>query len=250
MRSQFEAVATAAVADIGTDRLRALAADIAAGLPAHLLRPDGAPTPVAEAADRLLAAMAADAVPARDAAGYLRGVADGYDHRVARVQTELAWTGPVARDVPVRATAQVLTDLIGEARRELILTTYSARPQPALLAGLHAALDRGAQVWIIVETLQGAGSALQGEQPASAFADLQGAQLWTWDLSRRPPGAKMHAKLAVADERLLFISSANLTTSGIDANMEAGVLIRGGTAARRTAEHLRVLRRDRILVRL
>lgn len=79
---------------------------------------------------------------------------------------------------------------------------------------------------------------------------LDGAQLWTWDLSRRPPGAKMHAKLAVADERLLFVSSANLTTSGIDANIEAGVLIRGGSAARRATEYLRALRRDRVLVRL
>jgi phosphatidylserine/phosphatidylglycerophosphate/cardiolipin synthase-like enzyme len=106
-------------------------------------------------------------------------------------------------------------------------------------------------VWAVVETLHGAGSALQGDQPAAAFATVPGMSLWTWDVSRRADsGAKMHAKLAVSDERTLFISSANLTTSGITNNIEAGVLVRGGTAARRAAEHLRTLRRDQILVRL
>jgi phosphatidylserine/phosphatidylglycerophosphate/cardiolipin synthase-like enzyme len=44
------------------------------------------------------------------------------------------------------------------------------------------------------------------------------------------PGAKMHAKLAVADRRVLLITSANLTRSGVTKNIEAGLLIRGGTA--------------------
>lgn len=250
MGEAFEAVVQAAVVEAGPQRLRALAAGVAAGLPAHLLRAEGAPSVAEDVIDRVLRAMTDESVPPTYAVAYLRGVAAGYDHRLARIQTELAWTGPVAFDVPVRATGQVLADLVSEARRELILTTYSARPYPPLLAGLQSAVDRGVDVWVIVETLQGAGSALQGEQPATAFAGLTGAHLWTWAVARRPEGAKMHAKLAVADERTLFVSSANLTTSGIDNNMEAGVLVRGGSAARRAAEHLRALRRDQVLVRL
>jgi phosphatidylserine/phosphatidylglycerophosphate/cardiolipin synthase-like enzyme len=37
----------------------------------------------------------------------------------------------------------------------------------------------------------------------------------------------MHAKIAVADRRVLLVTSANLTQSGVAKNIEAGLLIRG-----------------------
>jgi hypothetical protein len=46
------------------------------------------------------------------------------------------------------------------------------------------------------------------------------------------------------------VSSANLTAAGIGSNLEAGVLVRGGAAPRRAAEHLRAMRRDGLLVRI
>ena len=42
-------------------------------------------------------------------------------------------------------------------------------------------------------------------------------------------GGKVHAKVAVSDEKMCFISSANLTGHAMEKNMEAGVLIRGGS---------------------
>jgi phosphatidylserine/phosphatidylglycerophosphate/cardiolipin synthase-like enzyme len=41
--------------------------------------------------------------------------------------------------------------------------------------------------------------------------------------------AALHAKCAVADARLLFVSSANLTDYALNLNMELGVLIAGGS---------------------
>ena len=38
----------------------------------------------------------------------------------------------------------------------------------------------------------------------------------------------MHVKAAVADSRIAFLSSANLTEAALERNMELGVLIRGG----------------------
>jgi phosphatidylserine/phosphatidylglycerophosphate/cardiolipin synthase-like enzyme len=244
---EFEAAAAAAVDEVGPDRLRRLAAGIEAGQPGRALAAVAGGGP---AAGRLLDPVAAGAVPPAVAAAYLRGLAGGYEHRAATVRAELVWTGPTALDVPVRATAQVLTDLVGDAGHELILVTYSARPHPPLLAALAGATARGVPVWIVVETLAGAGSALQGEQPAKAFASLPDLPLFTWAVDCRPAGARMHAKLAVADERLLFVSSANLTAAGIGSNLEAGVLVRGGAAPRRAAEHLRAMRRDGLLVRI
>lgn len=51
-----------------------------------------------------------------------------------------------------------------------------------------------------------------------------------------------------AESRL--VSSANLTSSGIDKNIEAGILVRGGTGAVRVAEHFTELTATGILIRL
>ena len=52
----------------------------------------------------------------------------------------------------------------------------------------------------------------------------------------------MHAKLAIADRRVLLVTSANLTQSGVGRNIEAGLLTRGGVAPIRAAEHVDALR--------
>ena len=54
-------------------------------------------------------------------------------------------------------------------------------------------------------------------------------------------GGKVHAKVAVCDEELCFVSSANLTGYAMDRNMEAGVLIQGGTLPRTLHRHLEAL---------
>lgn len=250
MNDAFEAAAAEAAGVLAPDGLRRLAAAIAAGAPLEAVVESAFTAPMSVAVQRIWQAYTTDDVPAVAAAAYLRGVAAGYAHQAARVRAEVVWTGPSAFDVPVRATAPLLAALVAEARRELILTTYSARPYEPLRQALALAVGRGVSVWIVVETLHGAGSALQGDQPAKAFADLSGVELWSWAVDRRPEGARMHAKIAVVDERALLIGSANLTGSGIEHNIEAGVLVRGGSAARRAAEHLHALRRDGILVRI
>jgi len=185
------------------------------------------------------------------ALAYLTGLAAGYVQRAGEVSVETVWSGPASHHVPVRATAAVLADLVGEARHELLLMTYSARPHPPLTDALQAAIGRSVTISVIVETLQGAGSALAGDEPYHAFTGINGIELWHWPTTRRTePGAKMHAKLAVADRQILLITSANLTQSGVSKNIEAGLLIRGGTVPRRAAEHVDALRASGDLIRL
>ena len=183
---------------------------------------------------------------------YLTGLAAGYSQRAAEVSVETVWSGPGSHHVPVRATAAVLADVVREAHHELLLMTYSAKPHQPLSDALGAAVSRGVAVSIVVvETLQGAGSALSGEEPYQAFTGVPGIELWHWPTSQRTePGAKMHAKLAVADRRVLLVTSANLTQSGVAKNIEAGLLIRGGTVPIRAAEHIDALRSAGILTRL
>ncbi len=129
--------------------------------------------------------------------------------------------------------------------------TYSARPHPPVIEALSAARARGIRVSVVVETLQGAGGALAGTEPAAAFRAVPGVELWHWPpRARTEPGAKMHAKIAVADRWALLVSSANLTQSGVGTNIEAGVLVRGGHAPRRAAEHVAHLIAAGVLTRL
>lgn len=185
------------------------------------------------------------------ALAYLTGLAAGYAQHAGEISVETVWSGPASHHVPVRATAAVLADLVGEARHELLLMTYSARPHPPLTEALRAVVGRGVAVSVVVETLQGAGSALVGDEPYHAFTGINGIELWHWPTTRRTePGAKMHAKLAVADRHILLITSANLTQSGVAKNIEAGLLIHGGIAPVRAAEHVDALRASGELVKL
>lgn len=248
--SGFEAAATAAVSALGASATRTLADRIGAGWPGNAVL-SGMGQPFADHARPVMRALDHDGVPAIEAAAFLRGLAAGYAGHAASVSVELVWSGPSSHAVPVRATAQALAEVVDEASNELILMTYSAKRHKDLDAALRAAVARGVDVTVVVETLQGAGSALAGAEPASAFSGIEGIQLWHWPAGRRAePGSKMHAKLAIADRRVLLVSSANLTQSGVTKNIEAGTLIRGGTAPERAAEHLAALKASGVLDRL
>lgn len=235
---------------LGPVHLRVLADRIAVGRPRAAIT-QAVPVPeFPAAAAAVLAAQEIDGVPDAETAAYLRGVAAGHEQHAAMVAVETVWSGPSVHGVPVRATARVLMELVDGAQSELLMMTYSARPYEPLRAALTAAAARGVRVVAVVETLQGAGSAISGDEPAAAFRGID-MELWHWPAAKRAElNAKMHAKVAVADRRLLLVSSANLTQSGVGTNIEAGLLIRGGTAPSRAAEHIAVLRSAGLLERL
>ncbi|WP_285731991.1 phospholipase D-like domain-containing protein [Nocardiopsis sp. ATB16-24] len=99
-----------------------------------------------------------------------------------------------------------------------------------------------------METLEGAAGTLGSREPGMAFHGIEGIRLWHWPTRHRPDRyARTHAKLAVADRRSLLVSSANLTQSGVSRSIEAGLLVRGGAAPRRVAEHIVELRARGVL---
>ena len=248
--SPFEGVAAHAAPALGASALRNLADRIAAGWPDRaILSTTG--DRLGDATAAVLAARVTTGVPDAEAAAYLRGLAAGYQQSADAVTVETVWSGPGSHAVPVRATAQALLELIAEAAHELVLMTYSAKPHDEIRAALTTATSRGVLISVVIETLRGAGSALSGSEPAAAFAGLPGVQLWHWPVPHRAEtGSKMHAKLAIADRRILLVSSANLTQSGVAKNIEAGLLIRGGPAPQRAAEHIAELKSKGVLTPL
>ena len=248
MTAVADAVA-AALRDVGVGAVEAMASAVMSGGPRSSVLTASTLPGYAHGAMHVQQAQIADGIPEAELAAFLRGVAAGYRQREGALQVETVWTGPSHR-VPVRATSQVLVDLVTEARSHLLLMTYSAGPHALVRAALLAAGERGVSIDIVLETLQGAGSSLNGAEPATAFAGLPGVRLWQWLLSHREVGAKMHAKVVVADRRALLVSSANLTVSGIDRNIEAGGLVGGGEAPERVVEHFTELAAAGALVRL
>ncbi|WP_214319663.1 DISARM system phospholipase D-like protein DrmC [Nonomuraea sediminis] len=247
MTPELHAAVVAAAEEIGPGHLRTLASLLTNGDSAveHAV----ATLAYRHAARRVLDALG-DTERA-EAAAFARGVAAGYEAHRARSSVDPVWSGPDSPSVPVRATAQALVELVAGAAHELILMTYSAKPYKPLINALSTATRRGVSMMAVVETLQGAGSALAGAEPYAAFTNVPGLELWHWPTSRRAEqGAKMHAKLAVADRAALLVSSANLTQSGVTSNIEAGLLVRGGAAPQRAAEHITALRDRGVLERL
>jgi len=71
------------------------------------------------------------------------------------------------------------------------------------------------------------------------------ANIYSWsgksNLNADQPDGAIHAKCAIADSELAFITSANLTTAAMERNIELGVLVRGGKIPVEINKHLNSL---------
>jgi phosphatidylserine/phosphatidylglycerophosphate/cardiolipin synthase-like enzyme len=156
--------------------------------------------------------------------------------------TDVVWTGPSTMHVPVRQSAQVLLGLINSSSRRLIVLSFAAYKVPVVVSVLRSAAARGVDVRLVLETKEDSKGRLTADA-ADAFEALHGvATLWTWPGAARPTeGAAMHAKAAVSDGETALVTSANLTGSALDRNMELGLLIKGGPVPRRLEDHFLAL---------
>jgi phosphatidylserine/phosphatidylglycerophosphate/cardiolipin synthase-like enzyme len=157
-------------------------------------------------------------------------------------RVELVWSGPAKPGTALRRTEQALTELVQSARSELWIVSYVAYSVSGLRDALADALRRGVRVRLLLESRESGGGRITHDGIAALrpVVDL-GAVVYEWPLDRRPtsgrgsPGS-LHAKFALADTTMLFVTSANLTEAAFETNLELGVMIRGGAQPRRLAE--------------
>ena len=144
------------------------------------------------------------------------------------------WTGPESTAGQGRLTLAVVADLIAEAETELLLASYATYPGPDVRQALHAALDRGVDVTLLLErAVDNPNFHGQGDP----FPGLPARRL-SWPALARPGDAAMHAKLLVVDRRIALVGSANLTGHALERNLECGVLIRGGRVPGQLVDHV------------
>lgn len=175
-------------------------------------------------------------------ASMLRAATSASEHLRASQSVEIAWTGPTSPHVPVRHSNQVLLDLIGEARSQLIVFSYAAYQVPTVTGALREAARHGVDIRLVLETAEDSGGKLSHDaaQAFQALHDL--ASFWVWPKAQRPEGgASMHVKGVLVDQRIALVTSANLTGAALAKNMELGVVVRGGAAPKRLADHVAAL---------
>ena len=157
---------------------------------------------------------------------------------------ELVWTGPDSRLIPLRRTDQALLQLIDGAQETLHIVSFAVYRIEAIARALARAASRGVTISLYLETPDASEGRIAYDTLAAFGAEVrQRAHIYVWPLEKRPLSAdgrhgSLHAKVAIADGRVMLISSANLTEYAMTLNMELGVMINGGPSPERVAEHL------------
>lgn len=161
----------------------------------------------------------------------------------SRGSVEMVWTGPSSNLVPIRHTEQVLKEVIESARTKLFVVSFVAYNVPSIHDALNKAISRNVAVDILVESSQNTHSKIQVDSVPKLRRAVPKANIYIWDQSQIPSNmiGVVHAKCAVADESIAFITSANLTTAAMEKNVELGVLIRGGDLPTKLDQNLRSL---------
>jgi cardiolipin synthase A/B len=167
-------------------------------------------------------------------AGLLAGAAEGTQRSRERQHLDVVWTGPETAAGVGRLTAATVIDLIGRARRDILLVSYATQTEPSIGAALHAAASQGVEITILAERHDDNSAYTAVGTP---FPGLRAIRL-RWPASQRSAGAALHAKILVIDDRIALVGSANFTSRAMDTNLECGILIRGGPQPRAIREHL------------
>ena len=150
--------------------------------------------------------------------------------RRRRQDVELVWSGPVDQAMPAGSTGAAAVEVIAGASERLLLVSFATGRVPAVIEALRTAAGRGVDIDVLAETYKAA----TGSYNDDAAKSLPGVvfRRFVWRRETRPvekgKTALMHAKIILADGQVALITSANLTGRGLDTNMDAGVLIRGG----------------------
>lgn len=187
-------------------------------------------TPVAaEVVDQLIDAWRSTSVSAEELASMLIAAGHVFTKATNQQSTELVWTGPTTPFVSARRTEQALLQVINAAEQTLFITSFVAYDVSTIVKALNAANDRGVVISMLLELSEDHGGSITFDAIGKMRTLVPAARLYAWRDKADPfSDGRVHAKVAVADGRMCFITSANLTGHAMEKNMEIGILISGG----------------------
>jgi phosphatidylserine/phosphatidylglycerophosphate/cardiolipin synthase-like enzyme len=156
---------------------------------------------------------------------------------------DLVWTGCESSTIPFRRTDQTLLEVINSAKESLLVVSFAVYKASSVINAISEAIHRGVRTTIILETDSGEnGKVSIAGIDSFTKNEFRLANFYSWPIDQRPIDSQghygsLHAKLAVSDEKRLFITSANLTDYAMELNMEMGILINDGDLARQVSIH-------------
>lgn len=175
----------------------------------------------------------------------------------------LVWTGPEAKGLHSRDTRQVYDELVANAQRSLLISTYAYFKGQVAFKSLAERMDSlpELQVTLLLNIDRGRHSTTESKALVRGFAERFWESDWPGQArpsiyydprSLKPGGPKgvLHAKAVIADEESLFVTSANWTEAALDRNVEVGVLLRDRTLALTALAHFRALIDQELLLPL
>ena len=167
---------------------------------------------------------------------------------------DLVWSGPEVTGLHARDTRRVYQELLGTAEQSIWASTYVYTDGPRAFQTLANRIDKHPrlQATLLLNIQRQQGDTTTPDQLVRAFAD----RFWTtdWPGTTRPnvyydprsletkgPGGVLHAKVVIADNEAVFITSANITDAALDRNIELGLLTKDRTLAATIATHFQTL---------
>jgi phosphatidylserine/phosphatidylglycerophosphate/cardiolipin synthase-like enzyme len=244
MERLLEAV-TAVVCLVSPEKVRALASAIRKieDAKANVALSDVVGTATAKVVvERLIGAWRATSIGSGELASMLLAANHAFENVSKHQSTELVWTGPTTPFVSARRTEQALLQVIGAAKQTLFVTSFVAYDVSTIVKALNDASTRGVSISMLLESSQDHGGSISFDVIGKMKTLVPSAKLYAWRERAAPfADGRVHAKVAVADGNVCFITSANLTEHAMEQNMEAGVLISGGQIPKLLFDHLQAL---------
>jgi cardiolipin synthase A/B len=206
-------------------------------------------TPVASAAvERLVEAWSGISISADELASMLLASSHVIAKSAREQSTELVWTGPTTAFVSARRTEQALLQVIDSARSTLFITSFVAYDVSSIVVALNEASGRGVSISMLLESSQEYGGSISIDVIGKMRSLVPSARLYGWlDKTGEFSDGRVHAKIAVADGKVCFITSANLTGYAMERNIEAGILFYGGPIPSQLNDHLNSLAGTRVI---
>ena len=244
MERLLEAI-TAVVCLVSAEKVRALAGRIRKikDVKANVALLDVVGTATAKTlVERLTDAWRATSISSGELASMLLAASHAFDSVSRHQSTELVWTGPTTPFVSARRTEQALLQVIGAAKQNLFITSFVTYDVSTIVKALNDASTRGVGISMLLESSQDHGGSISFDVIGKMRTLVPSAKLYAWRERSAPfADGRVHAKVAVADCDVCFITSANLTGHAMEQNMEAGVLLSGGHIPRLLHDHLQAL---------
>jgi phosphatidylserine/phosphatidylglycerophosphate/cardiolipin synthase-like enzyme len=165
-------------------------------------------------------------------------------HRT-REEVQLIWTGPDVSNLPFRRTEQALLELVETAKKSLLIVAFAAYKIPELVEAINAVAKSGVDVVCVFESHDASGGKVSFS-PLKKLGLAPSVRNFVWPMAKRPKDSlgrygSLHAKCAVVDSSVMFLSSANLTEFAFNLNMELGIFIKGGALPGSVERHFRAL---------